>query len=517
MKILAMYLPQFHRIKENDEWWGEGYTEWTAVKNAKSLFINHKQPNVPLENNYYDLLDKEVMRHQAELMENYGIDGMCFYHYYFKEGRKVLEKPAENLLQWTDIQMPFCFSWANESWIRTWSNVKHGNSWSEIYEESGDSIDDKGMLLEQKYGTEEQWKQHFYYLLPFFRDKRYIKCDEHPVFIIYKPEDIYCFYDMKKCWNQLANEEGLGEIYFIGVNTVDILGNFDNIAVQNPVDTMQHCNIMNEADSIHGVNDYINYDEFWKGLLQRTYELKRKVCLGGVVRYDDTPRRGKKGLVLYGATPEKFQKYFSALLIRAAQLESDFVFLNAWNEWGEGMYLEPDTEWGYAYLEAVLEAKKDSSSDMGCLSLLKRTEQQYEEYLLESKEKEISIIQKENIRFKSYWTTLDRWIEIYLDGKSIGKQLKTLGYEKIAIYGLGMLGNHLLKELENNDIKVTYGIDQKEKGKQYKFPVYNLQNELPEIDLIIITVNHEYKFIKQELEKKVKAKIISIDLLLDEI
>ena len=118
MKVIAMYLPQFHRVKENDEWWGEGFTEWTAVRGAKQLFNGHYQPRIPQNRNYYDLLEKDTMLWQASLMKQYGIDGMCIYHYWFKDGRKILEKPAENLLQWKDVDMPFCFSWANETWAR---------------------------------------------------------------------------------------------------------------------------------------------------------------------------------------------------------------------------------------------------------------------------------------------------------------------------------------------------------------------------------------------------------------
>lgn len=123
MKIFTMYLPQFHRTLENDAWWGEGFTDWVSTKNVAPLFSGHVQPRIPLNSNYYDLTEKETMKWQAELMHQYGIDGMCIYHYWFKDGRKVLEKPAENLLKWKDIDMPFCFYWANESWARSWSNV----------------------------------------------------------------------------------------------------------------------------------------------------------------------------------------------------------------------------------------------------------------------------------------------------------------------------------------------------------------------------------------------------------
>ena len=155
IKIISMYLPQFHRVKENDEWWGEGFTEWTAAKQAHPLFENHYQPHIPLNQNYYDLLDKKTMQWQADLMKKYGIDGQCIYHYWFKNGRQILERPAENLLHWTDIDMPFFFCWANESWARTWSHLRNRTPWSTELEPK-QKAGDNGVLLEQQYGEEKE-------------------------------------------------------------------------------------------------------------------------------------------------------------------------------------------------------------------------------------------------------------------------------------------------------------------------------------------------------------------------
>lgn len=211
-KIFALYLPQFHRVKENDEWWGEGFTEWSTVKAAKPLYPGHEQPRQPLE--YYDLTVKETMCKQAEYMHRYGVDGMCFYHYYFENGKKILEKPAENLLKWTDIDMPFCFYWANESWVRSWSNVS-GNSWSELFEPEKDQKG-RSVLLRQNYGGKSEWEEHFNYLLPFFRDSRYIKKDGHPILIIYAADEIEQLKEMKDYWNELMEKENLPSIFFIG-------------------------------------------------------------------------------------------------------------------------------------------------------------------------------------------------------------------------------------------------------------------------------------------------------------
>ena len=203
MKVIAMYLPQFHRVQENDVWWGEGFTEWTAVRSAEPLFPWHEQPHAPLDGRYYDLMDPETMRWQAELMHRYGVDGMCFYHYYFKDGRRILERPAENLLQWKDIDMPFCFSWANESWVRSWSRMSQieGNPWSVKFDGVAQPGDD-GVLLAQGYGDELAWREHYAYLSPFFHDSRYILHENMPVFLIYKPAtaiDSYLLVVIIKC------------------------------------------------------------------------------------------------------------------------------------------------------------------------------------------------------------------------------------------------------------------------------------------------------------------------------
>ena len=206
IKVLAMYLPQFHRVKENDEWWGEGFTDWTAVKSGVPLYEEHDQPKKPLNGNYYDLLEKSTMQQQSKWMQEYKVDGLCFYHYYFKDGRKILEKPAENLLKWKDINMPYCFCWANESWARTWSNIGNKNTWSAKLEKKEISdVNGRGVLLEQKYGREDDWRKHFEYLLPFFRDERYIKIEGLPIFLIYKPSEIYCLNQMLDYWRKLAD------------------------------------------------------------------------------------------------------------------------------------------------------------------------------------------------------------------------------------------------------------------------------------------------------------------------
>ena len=189
MKIITFYLPQFHEIPENNKWWGEGFTEWVNMKKAKPLFDNHYQPRVPLNKNYYNLLDIDVMRWQAKIASEAGIYGFCFYHYWF-DGHMLLEKPMENFLNHPEIDINYCISWANEDWTNAWvtSNSK--------------------TLISQTYGNEQDWEKHYQYFKPFFQDKRYIKEDGKPFLILYRPEIIPCLNEMLDYWRKRAIDDG---------------------------------------------------------------------------------------------------------------------------------------------------------------------------------------------------------------------------------------------------------------------------------------------------------------------
>jgi len=368
IKPIAFYLPQFHEIAENNQWWGKGFTEWTNVKSAIPLFRQHQQPKVPLDNNYYDLLDRKTMLWQAELAKKYCVYGFCMYHYWFKDGKKLLEKPAENLLQWKEIDIHYCFSWANESWIRTWSK-RGGNDWNELYDKKLGKHEQmtNGMLMEQDYGDVSEWKKHFEYLLPFFKDSRYIKVTNRPMFLIYRPLSIDCLKEMLSWWEKWAVENGFDGMYILSTNA-DVEGNqyiqgvvkYEPTCVWQEVfgwQTYLQANIGKIRKKILGscLKKY-NYDKIWKGILKK-YQFKKNTFPGALVNFDDTPRRGKNGAVFVNATPDKFYRYFSELLRQCRDFyKQEYVFLTAWNEWAEGAYLEPDNENQYAWLEAVREA-----------------------------------------------------------------------------------------------------------------------------------------------------------------
>jgi hypothetical protein len=348
MKLIAYYLPQFHEIEENNKWWGKGFTEWTNVKAAKKLYRNHRQPNVPLNHNYYNLFDKETVQWQAELAKKYGVYGFCYYHYWF-EGRMILEKPAENLLKWNDIDKKFCFCWANHSWKKTWNGTNE-------------------VLINQTYGDITEWDKHINYLLEFFKDDRYIKVNNKPVFMIFSPDKIPQLDERINYYNKRCQENGFDGIYFIeSLNSVKYnpaSERSDAIALREPmIGLSQRPNIekvFHILKSQYRKNYLIrpmtyDYDRVAKYSLKFASKIKldKKVFLGCFTGWDSTPRHGRRGYIVTNGSPEKFKEYLGKLKSIADSNDQDFLFLNAWNEWAEGMYIEPDEKYLYSYLEAI--------------------------------------------------------------------------------------------------------------------------------------------------------------------
>jgi hypothetical protein len=363
MNVIAFYLPQFHRIPENDAWWGEGFTEWTNIKKAKPLFDGHYQPRIPLNGNYYNLLDPKTLRWQVDLANKYGVGGFCFYHYWF-DGHMLLQKPVEMFLEDKSLDLPFCICWANEHWTNQWV--------------SGENK----VLIEQRYGSQDEWEEHFEYLLPFLRDERYIRVDGKPLVVLYRPEIIDCLDEMLACWRELAEKAGLGGLtivyqhpsYFVYPGKNESLFDY-NIEFQPTMaltlEKSKHHKVLraikrrvalaaekhldldlrfvgNSSDLTH-----ISYDDVWNTIL--SMEPTRDTSFpGAFVDWDNTPRRGERGTVYDGVTVDKFKGYFKRQVERARQLyESDYLFIFAWNEWAEGGYLEPDEKRQYGFLEAI--------------------------------------------------------------------------------------------------------------------------------------------------------------------
>lgn len=273
-------------------------------------------------------------------------------------GRQLLDKSAENLLKWQDIDINYCFSWANESWVCSWSAIS-GNAWTTTEKKNG-----SGILIRQTYGDKSEWKKHFEYLLPFFQDERYIKKENRPVFIIYKPKAIKQIKEMIQYWNRLAVEQGFSGIYFIGTNELSweekemnagmlyepdfsTMGKYD-IGIGKIKKLLEKINI--------NIPRIYHYDRIWKQILNR--KNRKGIYLGGFVDFDRSPRRGTDGDVMQGMSPSKFGKYFGRLYQKAFDREDEYIFLTAWNEWGESAYLEPDSRYGTKCLQEIRKITK---------------------------------------------------------------------------------------------------------------------------------------------------------------
>jgi lipopolysaccharide biosynthesis protein len=362
VKVISFYLPQFHAIPENDEWWGTGFTEWINVREATPLFNGHYQPRVPLKNNYYNLLDDEVKQWQIDLAKSYGIYGFCFYHYWFN-GKLMLEKPIEQFLFNKKLDLPFCLCWANPPWTKVWA--KQGSV----------------ILIDQIYGDEEQWEKHFQYLLPYFMDKRYIKKDGEPLFIIYEPSQIPRLKDLTNYLRKRIKEEGfpgfkLAYQYFQEPSKDDMVRPYFDYDIEfQPVtalNTMQSVVQQKRTRFLKTVNnlfyriagkaprDYLlkkirisDYDAVW-GEILNTIPKDEKSVPCAFTDWDNTPRHGLRGRVFVGGSPDKFGKYMEQLIYKTKhEYRKDFLFITAWNEWAEGAYLEPDMRNGFRFLEAL--------------------------------------------------------------------------------------------------------------------------------------------------------------------
>lgn len=351
-RVLAYYLPQFHPIPENDEWWGKGFTEWTNVGKAKPLFPGHYQPRVPADLGYYDLRLPETREAQAEMAREYGVEGFVYWHYWFGNGRQMLERPINEVISSGKPDFPFALAWANDSW----GNSFHGQ------------IKGGKVLIEQTYPGRDDYIMHFNYVLPAFKDKRYITLDGRPIFIIYKPKHIPNTKEFIDLWQELAIQNGLPKIYFIGIaNTL-----YDHIDAAETLKLYQDWGI----EGMNVINVFENKHTFWYKVKKRIWMkwlkkpdirkydidlMKGDLDDNDVVyptiypNWDHTPRTGHRGICVVGSTPDKWESAIKMMLerIQNKPLEHKLLFVKSWNEWAEGNYLEPDIKWGRMYLEKL--------------------------------------------------------------------------------------------------------------------------------------------------------------------
>ena len=344
VRLIAFYLPQFHAIAENNEWWGEGFTEWTNVRPAQPQFVGHYQPHVPGELGYYNLLDRDVQQRQIELAKLYGVGGFCFYYYWFG-GKRLLEQPIENYLADASLDHPFCLCWANENWSRRWDGL------------------DSQILIAQQHSPEDDLA-FAADVARYLRDPRYIRIDGKPLLIIYRPSLLPSALETSTRWREWFREQGIGEIYLAYTQSFEVVDpakyGFD-AAIEFPPNNSAPPNITSGVQPLHSTFSGTVYD--WSVFPQRAqqykkspYRLFRSVCPS----WDNTARRKSGGTIFHNSSPEAYQHWLENAIAdtcqHTASSDERLVFVNAWNEWAEGAHLEPDQKYGYAWLDATRKA-----------------------------------------------------------------------------------------------------------------------------------------------------------------
>lgn len=346
-RLLAFYLPQYHPIPENDVWWGRGFTEWTNVGKAKRLFPGHQQPKIPGELGYYDLRMSDVREAQAALAKEAGIEGFCYWHYWFA-GKRLLEKPFQEVLETGKPDFPFCLCWANHSWYaKTWNK----------------DIPDK-LLIEQTYPGEDDFIAHFEAMLPAFKDKRYMKVGNKPIFGVFSPSELKQSEAFITCWNRLARENGFDGMYMITIcfkkhDIKPLLAQGYDALIYDLAFLRRSAPrfIYQLLHDLFRIPRLIDYKDYVKTSLSHTPVEKAILpCL--IPNFDHTPRSGWRGDVMINSNPSNWYD-FLVNTFRKSKIkprEENLIFIKSWNEWGEGNYLEPDHKFGKGYLEAVKKA-----------------------------------------------------------------------------------------------------------------------------------------------------------------
>ena len=339
IKTIAFYLPQFHPIPENDKWWGRGFTEWTNVASAKPNYKDHYQPHLPLDLGYYDLRVPEVMEQQIEMAKSFGIHGFCFYKYWF-DGKELLEKPLEMFLKHPEWDINFCLCWANENWTREWDGLNNH------------------VLISQNHSKEDDLafiKNIKKYLI----DPRYIKINQKPLLIIYRPQLFPDFKNTVKIWRDYCHAEGIGEIH---IGMAQTFGDFNpkpydlDFAVEFPPHNFPSVEITNEINTNKEFTGHIfngqSIMEKYKQQISPDFILYKTLMMN----WDNTARKKLDSISFLGLNPNIFEEWFSSCceyVIENNDEDNRLVFVNAWNEWAEGTHLEPCKKWGYSYLNRI--------------------------------------------------------------------------------------------------------------------------------------------------------------------
>lgn len=356
-RFIALYLPQYHPTPENDEWWGKGFTEWTNVAKAKKYFRGHYQPIIPADLGFYDLRVPETRVQQAELAKEAGIEGFCYWHYWFGNGKRLLERPFNEVLESGKPDYPFCLGWANHSWYKKlWDpNAK------------GKDI----LLIKQEYPGVQDYIDHFYTLLPAFKDHRYIRVNGKPFFMLF---DIDGFEDVEnfiKTWRKLAKENGINDFYFVGKdadsrNRAKIMSKGFDAIYNDDAFNIHHRLSKFQKILLYISRHYLNKPSVFKYKDAIKYMINDDCTSNDVIpviapNYDHSPRSKNRAMILKDADPKYFQQIAEKAIetVSNKPKEEQIVIIKSWNEWGEGNYMEPDQKYGHGYIDALKNAIKN--------------------------------------------------------------------------------------------------------------------------------------------------------------
>ena len=363
-RIVAFYLPQFHPIPDNNAWWGPGFTEWTNVAKAKPLFPGHLQPHLPTDLGFYDLRVPEVREEQAHLARSCGVEAFCYWHYWFGHGRRILERPFEEVRDSGRPDFPFCLAWANQSWTGIW----YGNP--------------KSVLVKQEYPGPEDEEAHFAWALPAFRDPRYMRVEGKPLFAVFAPHDLPSTNSFISHWRRLAAQRGLPGLYFVAITNSyapgadlyrnPILEPFDAVTPLVPQEFLEGAGRLAARDPRRVLRERhlgARFERWTKPYRRPARFAYEKVVVHALEtmpddprflpcvlpNWDNTPRSGPRGVVFENASPQLFERYLAKAVAKVVgrPAEQKIVFLKAWNEWAEGNYVEPDAQYGHGYLDAI--------------------------------------------------------------------------------------------------------------------------------------------------------------------
>ncbi len=354
-RIIALYLPQYHPFPENDEWWGKGFTEWTNVARAKPLFRGHYQPRIPADLGFYDLRLPIVREQQAQLAREAGIEGFCYWHYWFGNGKQLMAEIIDEVIATGKPNYPFCLGWANHSWFaKNWNKKDSGRK-------------DK-MLIEQCYPGDADIRMHYEYAVKAFKDPRYIKVGNRPFFMVYQattiPENFI------QLWDKWAKEDGFDGVFFVGNVPAKEDADFysrlgfgavikDRIQEQLYVSSIRKTKsiwklLKRMVDTLNGRPSHLfKYKECIDSYIDDVDDLKENVIPCIIPNFDHSPRSGANGYVVIDSTPELFREYVRKVMSLVQKKNNNIVVLRSWNEWGEGNYMEPDLKYGKSYIKVL--------------------------------------------------------------------------------------------------------------------------------------------------------------------